>query len=238
MNVKTGTRRITAIALTVAAACAAAMPAQAQEKAASKQETTGVVSGLTIGALAGGPFGAIIGAAAGAWLGDRYHRQDVTNTSLESDLTVSNMDRARLRSSLVDSQSEAEKLAQLLEQRSELEAQVIFRTGDSALPAGAFEQLQMLGALANTMPDMRVVVSGFADPRGTEDENSSLSQERADAVAAVLASAGIDSSRLSVEAHGESESTSQEGDMDGYAFDRRVVVKIEQKPKEAVARSE
>ncbi len=96
----------------------------------------------------------------------------------------------------------------MLEKRSELEAQVIFRTGDSALPTGALEQLSKLGALANTMPDMRVVVSGYADPRGTEDENSTLSKERADAVAAVLASTGIDASRLSVEAHGESEATS------------------------------
>lgn len=238
MNILTGNRRIPAIALAVAATCAVSLSAGAAEKAASKQENIGVASGLAIGALAGGPIGAVIGAAAGALLGDRYHRQAATNVELEAGLTESNMDRARLRSSLVESQTETEKLAQMLEKRSELEAQVIFRTGDSALPTGALEQLSKLGALANTMPDMRVVVSGYADPRGTEDENSTLSKERADAVAAVLASTGIEASRLSVEAHGESEATSLEGDTDGYAFDRRVVVRIEQKQKEAVARSE
>ena len=42
---------------------------------ASREESTGVASGLVIGAAAGGPFGAIIGAATGAWFGDRFHAQ-------------------------------------------------------------------------------------------------------------------------------------------------------------------
>jgi outer membrane protein OmpA-like peptidoglycan-associated protein len=42
---------------------------------ASREESTGVASGLVIGAAAGGPFGAIVGAATGAWFGDRFHAQ-------------------------------------------------------------------------------------------------------------------------------------------------------------------
>ena len=103
-------------------------------------------------------------------------------------------------------------------------------------PVGAFEQLKKVGALANTMPEMRVRVSGFADPRGTDEANATLSKERADAVATVLAAQGVDASRLVIEAHGEAETTAAEGDLDGYALERRVVVRIEQPEASAVAR--
>lgn len=237
MNVRTSNTRIAAITLGVAAACAAALPAQAAEKAASKQESLGVGSGLAIGALAGGPVGAIIGAAAGAWLGDRYHRQSVDNDTLRTDLARGSVERAKLSASLAESQAHGEQLAQMLERRSDLETQVIFRTNDASLPTGAFEQLKKVSTLASTMPEMRVRVSGYADPRGTEDSNATLSKERADAVAAVLSGEGVDASRLVIEAHGESEATSAEGDLDGYALERRVVVRIEQPESDAVARN-
>jgi outer membrane protein OmpA-like peptidoglycan-associated protein len=227
--------RTTTVALAIGAACAAALPAHAVEQKASRQENIGVASGLAIGALAGGPIGAIVGAAAGAWLGDRYHRQEAVNDGLAADLAQGDIERARLRSSLFEARTRSDQLAHRLEQRTDLETQVSFRTGESALPAGAFERLKKLGSLVSTMPEMRVRVSGYADPRGTEDENSALSQQRADAVAAVFANEGLSGSRLVIEAHGESEATTVEGDLDGYALDRRVVVRIEKVGDEAVA---
>ncbi len=237
MNSRISNKRASAIALAVMAACAATMPVQAADRAASKQESIGVGSGLAIGALAGGPFGAVIGAAAGAWLGDKYHRQKVENHALEADLAHGNVERSKLRASLAESQSRGDALARRLERRSELETQVTFRTNDASLPVGAFEQLKKVGELANGMPEMRVRVSGYADPRGTEEENDTLSKERADAVAAVLAGQGIDASRLVVEAHGERDTTAAEGDLDGYALERRVIVRIEQPEPDAVVRN-
>ena len=237
MNVRTSNKRAAAIALALASACAATLPAQAAEKSASKQESMGVGSGLAIGALAGGPFGAIVGAAAGAWLGDRYHRKDVENHELATDLAHSNVARSKLSASLIEAQERGEQLSQMLERRSDLETQVVFRTNDASLPAGAFEQLKTIGSLVSTMPEMRVRVSGYADPRGTEDSNATLSKERADAVAAVLAGQGIDASRIVVEAHGETDASVAEGDLDGYAMERRVVIRIEQEDKDAVARN-
>jgi outer membrane protein OmpA-like peptidoglycan-associated protein len=98
--------------------------------------------------------------------------------------------------------------------------------------------LLKLGALAAALPDAKVRVSGYADPRGSESVNEALSKRRADAVAAVLATAGVSQDRIIVEAHGKSAATSTEGDLDGYAFDRRVTVKIERVSPEAVARNE
>lgn len=120
--------------------------------------------------------------------------------------------------------------------RLNLEAQVMFRTEEATLTSDAVEQLKKLGAVASKMPDAHVRVSGYADARGTEEFNSALSKERAEAVAAVLMAAGIDASRLSVEAHGKSEATASVGDLDGNALDRRVVVRIEPDRDEIIAR--
>jgi outer membrane protein OmpA-like peptidoglycan-associated protein len=74
---------------------------------------------------------------------------------------------------------------------------------------------------------VKVRVAGYADPRGSEELNAALSERRADAVAAVLAQAGVEPGRIIVEAHGKTDSTSTDGDLDGYAFERRVTVRIE-----------
>jgi len=242
MNVRTSNTRSAVIALAVAVACATALPAQAAElpsskQPSSKQEGIGVGSGLAIGALAGGPFGAVIGAATGAWLGGKYHKQKEENQALTADLAQGRAERSRLSGSLAQSQSHENQLTKMLERRTELETQVIFRTNEATLPPSAFEQLKKMSELASTMPDMSIRVSGYADPRGTEKENDTLSKERADSVAAVLAGQGIDASRVIVEAHGESEATAAEGDVDGYALERRVTIRLEQPAKDAVAQA-
>ena len=87
--------------------------------------------------------------------------------------------------------------------------------------------LAAIGALAGAVGKVKVRVSGYADPRGSEQLNAALSERRADAVAHVLVQSGVDPTRLVIEAHGEADSKTTEGDLDGYAFERRVTVKIE-----------
>ncbi len=55
---------------------------------------------------------------------------------------------------------------------------------------------------------------------------------------AVLASAGVTPDRMIVEGHGNSESTSVDGDLDGYAFDRKVTVRLERPGTQEVASRE
>jgi outer membrane protein OmpA-like peptidoglycan-associated protein len=238
------------IALAVAVALVTALPVHAQdtvtvEHRASKQQNIGVVSGLAIGAVAGGPVGAIIGAAAGAWIGDRYHKQIVARNELASGLDKSEQDRTRLaknvtelNGSLAHEQERGEQLDLALQQTDELQTDVSFRTNDDSIQTQALSPLMKLGALAAALPDATIRVSGYADPRGSVAVNEALSKRRADAVAAVLTSAGVSSDRMIVEAHGKSDATSAEGDMDGYALDRRVTVRIERSGPEAVARNQ
>lgn len=234
MSVWTTKLRGPALGLTLVTAFVAASPLQAAQQAkASKQESIGVVSGFTLGAVAGGPFGAIIGASAGALLGDRYHRQAEEKASLAANLSQSEAARGKLQGDLAQTQAHGEQLGQALDRTRNLETAVGFRTGDDTLSSDDMARLQKMGSLAGALGDVKVRVSGYADPRGSESLNAALSARRADAVAHVLAEAGVDPSRLLVEAHGEKDSTSAEGDLDGYAFERRVTVRIEQPNGEA-----
>jgi outer membrane protein OmpA-like peptidoglycan-associated protein len=220
MSVWTTKLRGPALGLTLASALVVASPSQAAEqvsKPPSKQENIGMVSGLTVGALAGGPFGAVLGAATGALLGDRYHKQAAEKASLAADLSQTKAVSTQLKGDLT----------QLGIASRDLETSVGFRTGDSTLADEDVVRLQKMGALANAAGKVKVRVSGYADPRGSEQFNTALSERRADAVAHVLIQAGVDASRLVVEAHGAADSKTAQGDLDGYAFDRRVTVRIE-----------
>ena len=256
MNTITKKLRAGALGLTLVSTCVTALPVYAQDsgssvtvtgkqdtpkpasKAASKQENIGVITGLAVGAAAGGPVGAIIGATAGAWIGDRYHKKEETNKALKADLKDSQKSVDELSASLADARSKGDKLDQALKNADELQTEVSFRTNDFSVSPQALESLKKMGTLAASMPDTKVVVSGFADPRGSEKYNDALSRRRAEAVAEVLADAGVTKDHLIVEGHGKGEATSMEGDVDGYAFDRKVTVRLEKVDGQEVARND
>lgn len=237
-----------AIALAVVAGLAtlpALACAESEPQDNGKAEDIGIVSGLAIGAAAGGPVGAMIGAAAGGLLGDRWHRQKQTARELSSDLGESEAERTRLTASVSDlnnslkeSRSHGAELEQTVAATDAVGMDLSFRTDDSAIRVEDLPPLLKLGALAAAMPQARVRVAGYADPRGPKDYNDALSAHRAAAVAAALESAGLPHERLIVEAHGSGESTSTAGDLDAYALDRRVVVRLEREaPAPKVAQS-
>ena len=231
--------RARTLGLTLAAACAASLPVHAAEQQrapASKQENIGVATGIVIGAFAGGPIGAFVGGAAGAMLGDHYHKQQVKNAALAGDLSKSESERtglnknvADLNGSLAQSQQMAAKLDETVSRTDQVETDIAFRTNDASIETKSMPALLKLGALAASMPDVKVRVDGYADARGSEELNNELSTRRAEAVAAALMQAGIARDQLLVEAHGKSDCSTAEGDLDGYAFDRRVTVRIERK---------
>lgn len=255
MNTISKKLRAGALGLTLVSTALAALPVYAQDssssvtvtgkqditatptkpKSASKQENVGVVTGLAVGAAAGGPVGAIVGMAAGAWIGDHYHKKEEANKALKAKLDDSEAQRASLAKN-VDQLNGS--LAQTMKNADELQTAVSFRTNDSSVSPESVEMLQKMGTLAASMPDMKVVVSGYADPRGSEKYNDALSRRRAEAVAGVLADAGVTKDHLIIEGHGKGEANSMEGDVDGYAFDRKVTVKLERAENLEVARND
>lgn len=220
------------------AACLAGTPVWAGTAegpdANAKAEDLGAITGLAVGAAAAGPIGAVIGAAAGGLMGGRYHREKESARQLSGDLGKSEGERARLEAnvtelsgSLAQSRSRGAQLEHTLAAVDTIGMDVSFRTDDTAIRAEDMGPLLKLGALAADVPDATLHVVGFADPRGDASYNDALSQRRAEAVAAALVCGGIARTRLIVEGHGASESRSAAGDLDAYALDRRVTVRLE-----------
>lgn len=244
------------LGITVAAMSLAALPASAAPTAvaggqqpASKQENIGVLTGAAVGAAAGGPIGAMVGMVAGGLLGYHYHRQSVTNHDLTAQNHALTAQNHALATSLGQSQLDREALAGKLDlasqslttveaQRADLdrtvqlsddiETDVAFRTADDSVNKLQLAGLRKIGALAASLPPgAKVRIDGYADPRGPATFNDKLSLRRAEAVAMTLEKAGCPQDRLVIAAHGSSQSTSPQGDLDAYALDRRVTVRLQ-----------
>lgn len=228
-----------AAALSFTLAGIAALPAHADDAAdergeGSRQSDVGVVTGLAVGALAAGPVGALVGAGAGALIGDGFHRQAKARAALAQDLQHSESARAQLihsvaqlDGSLSQAQARGDRLDATLQHTDQLSLDVSFRTADDSVTAQAMSPLLKLGALAASMPEARVQVAGYADPRGSDAYNDELSLRRAESVAAVLACAGVPREHILIEAHGRTEAASADGDLDAYALERRVTVRLQ-----------
>jgi outer membrane protein OmpA-like peptidoglycan-associated protein len=217
--------------LTMAAGAATA----ADPGATSKQEAIGVGSGAVIGAAAGGPVGFLVGAAVGGWLGDQFHQEREAGEALsqrlnEVDDRASRLDAElqRTRHGLAQAElaRQADRLAMTRTLEQAINVQLLFKTGQSELDADGQIRLERLAGLLAEMDGVTIEVAGHADARGDEEYNAQLSAERAVAVRDALIRSGIDSDRISTAAMGEQESTAGEGDLDGYALERRVDIRL------------
>jgi outer membrane protein OmpA-like peptidoglycan-associated protein len=228
-----------AAAVSTALCAGAALPAQADEtdgarSQPSKQSHLGAAAGLAVGALVAGPGGAIVGGVTGALIGDHLHRKAQAAAAVQADLSESEAERARLsatvaqlRGSLSEAQSHDELLDQTLQRTDEVGLDVSFRTDDDSVSAQAMSPLLKLGALLASLPGAQVRIAGYSDPRGSDAYNDELSLRRAENVAAVLGCAGVPRERMLLEAHGKGDSQSSAGDLDAYALERRVTVRLQ-----------
>lgn len=118
-----------------------------------------------------------------------------------------------------------------------LHADVLFRTADAELDSATSTKLEELGKLLAAHSQLEVQLHGFADPRGKSDENLKLSLERADAVREALIKGGASPEQIRISAHGEDLTTSPKGDLEAYAWERRVSLAIRPATTTAVAQS-
>ena len=193
----------------------AANPALARE-GGSKRGGAGFAGGALVGAAAGGPVGMVVGAMAGGIMGERSHQkqEQLARRKAEAALLAGQVES--LETSLNGIEGKA----------GQVWATVQFRTGETAVRDNDRARIEKLGALVAGLPNVRVRVSGFADSRGGDDINQTLSQERADTVALELEKAGLPKERLVVEAMGE-RFASTEAKPDDQAFERCVEIRFE-----------
>ncbi len=200
-----------------------ALFAQTASAAASREESIGVGTGAVVGALAGGPVGFIIGAAIGAKLGDSFHEKSDRIDNLQSSLQVSRESLDDLNAAVKQLQNIARpELVSLMQ--AGIDMDLLFRTDEYALTDTTGDRLaQMAGMLAN-MPGVRIQLDGFADERGDAEYNYALSERRVEFVRNMFITAGVHPTRISASAHGES--VAQDPDVDSYALERRVSVRL------------
>jgi outer membrane protein OmpA-like peptidoglycan-associated protein len=207
---------ILAISLAVNPALAGSSGNTSQKASGSKRAGAGFVSGAAIGAAAGGPLGMVVGAFAGTMMGQHSQKTSDTLAARKAEAAVLAGQVESLEQSLTSIEGKA----------GEVGATIQFRTGETAVRDNDRARLAKLGALLAGLSDVRVRVSGFADARGDDTLNQTLSQERAQMVALELEKAGVPKERLIVEAMGE-RFASTESRPDDQAFERAVEIRLE-----------
>ena len=193
-----------------------ANPTFAREGSGSKRGGAGFVSGALVGGAAAGPVGMIVGATVGSIMGEHSSKKSEQLARRKAEAAQLETQMEALNSSLTTIEGKA----------GEVGSTVQFRTGQTAVRDSDKARLAKLGALVAGLPDVRVRVSGFADARGDEALNMSLSQERAEMVARELEKAGVPKERMTVEAMGE-RFASTDATSDDRAFERSVEIRLE-----------
>lgn len=230
----------------------AADAAQAVQAKAPPQEPAGFIAGGIIGGFAAGPIGALVGAGLGTWLGNRVYRAGQAGHA-EAEVAELKSEKAALLSEKTDLAQTNSTLAQQIGQLSHavqaaqsvqydpamvlngLQGDVLFRTGSAEITEDLQHQIQVLAQAVSKSPKLKVRVDGYADPRGTVDDNLKLSQARADAVRDLFLAAGVGEQSLEINAYGKSKSVADDGD--GYALERRVRLTLQADDSAAVAQT-
>ena len=182
----------------------------------SKRGSAGFASGAIIGGAAAGPVGMVVGAGVGAIMGERSHKKNEAMAARKAEAALL----------AIELESRSNSLTEIETKAGAMGSTVQFRTGQTAVRDSDRARLAKLGALVADLKDVRVRVSGFADSRGNDELNQSLSQERAEMVALELEKAGVPKERMIIEAMGE-RFASSEANTDDQAFERCVEIRLE-----------
>ena len=195
----------------------ATQPATAQKRdGGSMRSGAGFTGGALVGAAAGGPIGMVVGAAVGGLMADHSQKKSAALAARKAETALLASEVETLNGSLNTIAGKA----------GDVGSTVQFRTGESGIRDSDRARIAKLGALVAGLTEVRVRVSGFADSRGDETLNQTLSQERAEMVARELEKAGVPQDRMIIEAMGE-RFASSEAKPDDQAFERCVEIRFE-----------
>lgn len=229
---------ITAVALAMSAGAAHAGETNNEF---TKQEGVGMLGGAAAGAIVGGPIGAAVGFMFGGILGDsigtasqaQLHARQVEEQSKQLEQELND---TRIALAKASERTGGDEMLDALAER--LHADVLFRTNDATMSEDVASKLEDLGKLLALHGQLEVQLHGFADPRGSSEKNLELSLERANAVREALVRGGAAPEQIQLSAHGSDLTTAPKGDLEAYAWERRVSLSIRPTDTPAVARNE
>ncbi len=217
----------------------------------------GMGIGAATGAVIAGPVGLIIGGFVGAMIGTS-HEEDITqvltdeNSSLadnvSSDDTSDNykadFDHSELGSlqvaqigeisTVVDdaSNSKQDELIDIL--TTDLSLDIYFRSGSANIESFYPARLTAIADLLESMDQLELHLDGYTDRRGNKSQNIALANQRIEKVRQQLIDSGVDENRINSKAFGEMKMVSNAGDLEGYTFDRKVVIRFERSSADSI----
>jgi len=97
-----------------------------------------------------------------------------------------------------------------------------FRSGSAYMPDTSLAVVDEVAAALSNCPDLAVTVEGHTDATGSVEVNTTLSQARADAVAAALTERGVEATRVSSAVLGSSEPVVEGMTVEANAANRRI----------------
>lgn len=241
--------KIIATALTLALATASVSAQEDKGNAWGKYEEQNVGTGwgVIIGTALGGPLGAVVGGYIGNTIGEAEGQDNeiaqlnskVQNSenalaqikaNKDQQLIAAQQKIAALEQQYVERQMQYEKQMTAMHQRTAVEnalaVSMQFRTGSAEIEAVYQKQLMELAQTMKSMTQYSLDLSGYADRQGEEKFNYQLSKDRANAVKAFLISQGIDPTRISTKAYGETQPLQAKQSLQSDFFDRRVLLKL------------
>ena len=181
-----------------------------KEKGAVIGAGSGAVIGGVIGKQAGNTvlgaiLGAAVGGAAGAYIGNYMDNQAA---EIEEDIAGAKVERI----------GEGIKIT--------FDSGLLFDVNKAAIRPASQDNLVNLAVILNKYPDTLVLIEGHTDSTGPDDYNMTLSQNRANAVAVVLAGQSVDSTRFTVLGYGEGQPVYDNATDAGRQGNRRVDLAI------------
>lgn len=101
-----------------------------------------------------------------------------------------------------------------------------FTTNSAVIEQHYMEVLNEIASAAENIDNPIILISGYADSRGTSINNQTLSEQRVDAVVNILLTLGISPENIQSVAFGESRTIGQSDNIETLFFDRRVNVEL------------
>lgn len=178
---------------------------------ANRGAAIGAVSGAALGAVVSGnargaALGAIVGGAAGAGIGYSLDRQEAElRRDFNNDVQITNT---------------GDSLIVTLPQ------DILFATNSYEIQPSMRSDLVVLANSLSSYPASTIQVTGHTDSSGDAGANQTLSERRAGAVANVLTTSGVSSTRVQTFGQGENRPVASNLTPEGRALNRRVDVVI------------
>ncbi|BDX05933.1 sortase-associated OmpA-like protein PdsO [Planctobacterium marinum] len=245
MTFKTLNKTLIAISLCASFATMAESDQEQHEVSTQEEEKhvlIGLGSGAAIGASVAGPVGGIIGGIMGIFIGDDINNQNradnlqvklvQSETELlalqqeyQQTLTAFNQLKAQqsnIQVAALERETAPIELSELLDSKANIQ----FKTASWQLEQHYVEQLDKVAEQLQRDPKLVVQLFGYADRRGDEEYNLTLSEKRADQVKRYLLSRGVQAVQIETAGYGEAQPVAVKQTWENDFFDRRVVVRL------------